>query len=85
MLILDFLVKLKFQNIFNTKFTIAKVDSLKLNPMAVTIKQLIEKNKKAFDNSYFIESINLSYILINKVLKKIVKDDLMLDVIDQQI
>jgi hypothetical protein len=85
LLILDFLVKLKFQNIFNTKFTIAKVDSLKLNPMAVTIKQLIEKNKKAFDNSYFIESINLSYILINKALKQIVKDDLMQEVIDQKI
>jgi hypothetical protein len=26
---LHFLLKLKFQNIFNTKFTIAKVDSLK--------------------------------------------------------
>ena len=53
--------------------------------MAVTIKQLIEKNKKAFDNSYFIESINLSYILINKALKQIVKDDLMQEVIDQKI
>ncbi len=53
--------------------------------MAVTIKQLIDKNKKAFDNGYFIESINLSYILINKALKQIVKDDLKQEVIEQKI
>ena len=43
--------------------------------MAVTIKQLIDKNKKAFDDKHFIESINLSYILVNKALKQIVKDE----------
>ena len=53
--------------------------------MAVTIKQLIEKNKKGFDNGYFIESINLSYILINKALKQIVKDELKQEVIEQKI
>jgi len=53
--------------------------------MAVTIKQLIEKNKKGFDNAYFIESINLSYILINKALKQIVKDELKQEVIEQKI
>ena len=53
--------------------------------MAVTIKQLIEKNKKGFDNGYFIESINLSYILINKALKQIVKDELKQEIIEQKI
>jgi hypothetical protein len=53
--------------------------------MAITIKQLLEKNKKSFDNSYFIESINLSYILINKALKQIVKDELNQEVIEQKI
>lgn len=53
--------------------------------MAVTIKQLIDKNKKAYDNAFFIESINLSYILINKALKQIVKDDLHQEHIDQKI
>jgi hypothetical protein len=53
--------------------------------MAVTIKQLIEKNKTGFDNAYFIESINLSYILINKALKQIVKDELKQEVIEQKI
>jgi hypothetical protein len=53
--------------------------------MATTIKQLIDKNKNAFDNSYFIESINLSYILINKALKQIVKEDLKQEVIDNKI
>lgn len=53
--------------------------------MAVTIKQLIDKNKNAFDNNYFIESINLSYILLNKALKQIVKDELKQEIIDQKI
>jgi hypothetical protein len=53
--------------------------------MAVTIKQLIDKNKKAYDSTFFIESINLSYILINKALKQIVKDDLHQEHIDQKI
>lgn len=53
--------------------------------MAVTIKQLIDKNKKAFDDSHFIESINLSYILLNKALKQIVKDELKQDVVEQKI
>ena len=49
------------------------------------IKQLIEQNKKAFDTKYFIESINLSYILINKAIKQIVKDDLKHEIIDNKI
>jgi hypothetical protein len=53
--------------------------------MATTIKQLIDKNKKAFDDSYFIESINLSYILINKALKQIVKEELKQDIIENKI
>ena len=53
--------------------------------MTTTIKQLIEKNKKAFDNNYLIESINLSYILINKALKQIIKDELNQEVIDNKI
>ncbi len=48
--------------------------------MAITINQLIDKNKQAFDNHYYIESINLSYILINKALKQLVKDELNVDV-----
>src|SRR4051812_21680051 len=53
--------------------------------MAVTIKQLMDKNKKAFDSDYFIESINLSYVPINKALKQIVKDELKQEHIDQKI
>ena len=53
--------------------------------MATTIKQLLDKNKKSFDNKCFIESINLSYILINKALKQIVKDELNQEVIEQKI
>ena len=43
--------------------------------MATTIKLLIEKNKSAFDSKFFIESLSLSYILVNKALKQIVKDE----------
>jgi len=53
--------------------------------MAITIKQLIDKNKAAFDHGFFIESINLSYILINKAIKQIVKEDLKQEIIDQKI
>jgi hypothetical protein len=53
--------------------------------MATTIKQLIDKNKTAFDNSYFIESINLSYVLINKALKQIVKEELKQEIIENKI
>lgn len=53
--------------------------------MAVTIKQLIDKNKHAFDQGFYIESINLSYILVNKALKQIVKEDLKQEVLDQKI
>ena len=53
--------------------------------MATTIKQLLDKNKKSFDSQCFIESINLSYILINKALKQIVKDELNQQVIEQKI
>lgn len=51
----------------------------------MTIKQLIEKNKLAFDSNFLIESVNLSYILINKALKQIIKDDLKKEVIDTKI
>ncbi|MCD6017608.1 MAG: hypothetical protein K0S53_729 [Bacteroidetes bacterium] len=44
--------------------------------MATTIKQLIDKNKQAFDNNYFIESLHLSYVLLNKASRQIIKDEL---------
>ena len=50
-----------------------------------TIKQLIQKNKEAFDNGYFIESISLTYILINKAVKQIVKEELQQELMDQKI
>lgn len=50
-----------------------------------TIKHLIQKNKEAFDNGYFIESISLTYILINKAVKQIVKDELQQELMDQKI
>lgn len=53
--------------------------------MATTIKQLITNNKQAFDHSYFIESVSLSYILINKALKQIIKDELEQDGVDPKI
>lgn len=52
--------------------------------MPYTIKQLIEKNKKAFDNGFFIESLNLSFILIHKGLKQFVKDELKQETIEQK-
>lgn len=53
--------------------------------MTYTIKQIIDKNKKAFDSGYFIESINLSYILINKALKQVVTDDFKEDIVNPKI
>ena len=40
-----------------------------------TIKTLIDKNKKAFDQHFYIESIHLSYLLITKALKEITKGE----------
>lgn len=53
--------------------------------MGTTIKQLIDKNKNAFDNKYFIESLNLSFVLVNKALKQIVKDELKQETIEIKI
>lgn len=53
--------------------------------MALTIKQLIDKNKVAFDSHFYIESINFSYILINKALKQIIKDEFHSEIVDQKI
>lgn len=53
--------------------------------MATTIKQLIDKNKQAFDNNYFIESLHLSYVLLNKASKQIIKDDLKQETLDNKI
>jgi len=53
--------------------------------MATTIKQLIDKNKNAFDNKYFIESLNLSFVSINKALKQIIKDELKQETIEIKI
>ncbi len=52
--------------------------------MAVTITSLIQKNKKSFDEEFLIESLCLSYILINKALKQIIKNDLQEDVMNQK-
>lgn len=40
-----------------------------------TIKNLIDKNKKAFNEHFYIETINLSYLLITKALKQITKEE----------
>ena len=53
--------------------------------MAITIKYLIDQNKKAYDAKYYIESLSLSYILINKALKQIVKDEFNIELIDQKV
>lgn len=53
--------------------------------MAITVKQLMQKNKDAFDQKYFIESISLTYILINKAIKQIVKEELQQELMDQKI
>ena len=53
--------------------------------MAVTIKTLIDKNKTAYDCSYYIESLSLSYILINKALKHIANVEFNVEQIDQKI
>lgn len=53
--------------------------------MAATIKLLMNNNKKAFDSHYYIESMHLSLILINKALKQIVKDELKQELVDQKI
>lgn len=43
--------------------------------MALSIKELIEKNKNAFKHQYYIESTNLSYGLITKALKQIISEE----------
>lgn len=53
--------------------------------MATTIQQLIRKNKKAFDDKFYIESICLTYILINKAIKQLVKDELQEELNGQKI
>jgi len=40
-----------------------------------TVKQLIDKNKNALDKHFYIESISLSYILIVKALKQIIREE----------
>ena len=52
--------------------------------MAVTITSLIQKNKKSFDEEFLIESLSLSYILINKALNQIIKNDLQEEVVNQK-
>lgn len=43
--------------------------------MALSIKELIEKNKKAFSQHFYIESAYLSQALITKALKQIAKEE----------
>lgn len=52
--------------------------------MAVTLTLLIQKNKKAFDEGYLIESLSLSYILINKSLKQLLKHELKQDLVSSK-
>lgn len=52
--------------------------------MATTIQQLIQKNKKAFDEKFYIESICLTYILINKAIKQLVKEELQEELSEQK-
>jgi hypothetical protein len=43
--------------------------------MALGIKELVEKNKNAYKQQYYIESVNLSYGLITKALKQIITEE----------
>lgn len=43
--------------------------------MALTVKDLLQKNKLAFKQQYYIESVYLSYALITKVLKQIIVEE----------
>ncbi len=43
--------------------------------MALSIKELVEKNKSANKHQYYIESVNLSYGLITKALKQIITEE----------
>ena len=43
--------------------------------MALSIKELVEKNKNAYKQQYYIESVNLSYGLITKALKQIISEE----------
>lgn len=43
--------------------------------MALSIKQLIEKNKTAYQHQYYIESVYLSYGLICKALRQLIVEE----------
>ena len=43
--------------------------------MALQIKDLITRNKLAYKNQFYIESVALSYTLISKVLKQIIAEE----------
>lgn len=43
--------------------------------MALTIKELIQKNKIAHHQHFYIESVYLSYNLLSKVLRRFVKEE----------
>ncbi len=53
--------------------------------MSPALKHLVTKNKLAFDSKFYIESLSLSYILINKELKELVKKDLPPDTLELRI
>ena len=40
-----------------------------------TVKQLLDKNKKAYEGQFYVESLNLSYILIIRALKQITNEE----------
>jgi hypothetical protein len=43
--------------------------------MSLRIKDLVQKNKAAYDKHFYIESVNLSYILIVAALRSIIKGE----------
>lgn len=43
--------------------------------MAITVKDLLQKNRNAYKQHHYIESAYLSYALITKVLKQIITEE----------
>ncbi|MBS1634906.1 MAG: hypothetical protein JST26_03220 [Bacteroidetes bacterium] len=43
--------------------------------MSAIVPTLIEKNKEAYSKAFYIESIYLSHLLVNKALKQIIKEE----------
>ncbi len=69
----------------NANFTFDTVFCGQKYHMSPALKQLVTRNKLAFDSKFYIESLSLSYILINKELKELVKKDLPVDALEVKI